>query len=106
MNRPDRSREMARAKVTVGTRIYYTGDMANPDDFGTVTQIIPGNKYSPELVEVTLDDGRIRKPYASMIEDTYAGSHTTRFVTLEAYDAWCKAAIEDMQRQYAHLLGK
>ena len=43
--------------IKTSTRIYYTGDMANADDYGTITAVTPcdfyGFKYSVEL-----DDGR------------------------------------------------
>ncbi len=87
---------MAIAKVTVGTRIYYTGDNANIEDFGTVTEIQTATHYTPEIAVVMLDNGRIRKPYATMIGDTYNGSHNPRFVIAVAYDAWRNAGYEKL----------
>lgn len=39
----------------IGRRIYYTGDMANIDDNGTVTAVHNDNR----TVDIELDDGRI-----------------------------------------------
>jgi hypothetical protein len=43
---------------TIGTRIRYTGDRANPSGDGYAVRFVPADKYSPEGVDVALDDGR------------------------------------------------
>jgi len=45
-------------KLSNGQRIYYTGDMANIEDYGTVTNIRPPNRFYGESYDITLDDGR------------------------------------------------
>lgn len=42
----------------VGVRIYYSGDMANMPTYGTITKVLPSNKYSPESVKISYDESR------------------------------------------------
>lgn len=52
--------EQAREKEirTVGTRIHYTGDMANSESFGVVTKVLENDKYNYNQIEITFDDER------------------------------------------------
>jgi len=50
-----------KALYKIGTRIYYTGDQANIEDYGTVTKFNDPTKYSPQTVDIKLDDGRVFK---------------------------------------------
>lgn len=45
-------------EVTIGTRIYYTGDQANGSSAGTVIEIIPATKYGPEEAVIMYDEER------------------------------------------------
>ena len=95
---------MAKATVTVGSRIYYTGDMANIDGVGTVIKIIPASNYAPEMAVVHLDDGRDCTPATMSIEDEYKGHCGVRFVTEEAYQSWREAKLEEMKQAVAKLM--
>lgn len=44
--------------IQIGTRVYYTGDMANLPSLGTVTKYYERGKYNPEAVEITFDEER------------------------------------------------
>ena len=66
------------ASVEVNDRLYYTGDMANPDGWGTVRGVTP-----PE-VEMVCDDGRVFHILAYTIGDTYKGHCDPPFVTAKA----------------------
>lgn len=84
---------MAQALVTVGTRVYNHGDMANPSHHGTITRIIPASNYAPQQVEITRDepmDGFKDSyvVYASMVGDEFKGHSGTRIVTETAYQIW------------------
>jgi hypothetical protein len=46
------------ARFTVGTEIYYKGDMANSDGYGRITAIRQPTKWNPLSVDVRLDDDR------------------------------------------------
>lgn len=41
-----------------GTRVYYTGDMANMSSFGTITAYHPRGQYTPESVDIKYDEIR------------------------------------------------
>jgi len=73
-------------KLNVGTRIFNGGDMANPEHFGTITNIITG-RFGTQI-EITPDEEAERKPYSvppCMFSETYLGHGGTRFVTESAY---------------------
>ena len=73
--------------LPVGARIYTTGDMANPDGFGTIAkQSI--DKWG-QFVDVSMDDGRkIKRLPVSGFTSEFLGYGGTRFVTLAAYNAF------------------
>jgi len=45
-------------KFKLGTRIYYTGDMANMGSEGTIIKYRPREKYIPESVDIQYDEDR------------------------------------------------
>lgn len=59
-----------------GKRIYYTGDQANQDSWGTIINVRPADKWGPESVDISFDDERFegdnerlsRGIYVSMFE--------------------------------------
>jgi hypothetical protein len=67
-----------------GTRIYYRGDMANRDGFGTVTAQFPSDRFADQI-EITMDDGRVISIPDGMVKTQDTGNGLTRFVTYEAY---------------------
>lgn len=46
------------AQLTEGTRIYYTGDMANQSGLGTITKAWFDAKWGYHLVDIAMDDER------------------------------------------------
>ena len=89
-------------KLDVGTRIFYTGDMANSDGFGVVTKKIPEGSYNSACVEIKMDDGREMKMLPELLfSPKYSGNGSTRFVTEKAYKEWRKASIARMRAEYA-----
>lgn len=83
----------------IGTKVYYTGDMANHDGFFTITGHCLGGTY-----DLTEDAGEMshnrtmRGVYR--ISDTYDGTCRDRFVTAAARDAFRNARIEESKREY------
>lgn len=69
--------------LTNGTKVYYTGDMANASGNFTVTGV---SGYSVTLVEN--DGDRKFSVYQSQIGNVYNGTCNPRFVTEEARQAW------------------
>jgi len=47
-----------RTAIEIGTRIHYTGDVANNPGEGRVTGVVPCDWYGFKIT-VTLDDGRV-----------------------------------------------
>lgn len=87
------------ADVAIGTRIYYTGDMANLEGFGTVTDRKEDPRFAAQ-VEVTMDDGRKLWIYPIGIADRYEGHGGTRFVTEAAYREWKAARLRRMVAEF------
>ena len=71
-----------------GTRIYYTGDIANDDGTGTITEI-KETKWGTDII-IKMDDSRDITVSPCNFSDEYKGNGSTRFVTLEAYNTYRK----------------
>jgi hypothetical protein len=72
------------SKLQKGCRIYYTGDMANDEGFGTITNV-KTSKWGTSY-DIAYDDGRNTNIDKCAFSDEYLGHGGTRFVTLEAYN--------------------
>ncbi len=88
-------------KITSGTRIYYTGDMANNDGHGTITKI-ETSKWSTGEAFITMDDGREFTTYVRGIGITYKGHCGTRFVTVAAVNAYWSAKNNAYKNEPEH----
>lgn len=91
--------------LPIGTRIYYTGDMANGSSQGTVVAYYPRTRYSPESVDILLDDERFDGDTSRMAKRVpliaFDPSPGRRFHLLAEYEAERKARLEEMQRRFA-----
>ena len=67
-----------------GTRIYYTGDMANSEGTGTIAEI-KETKWGTDVI-IKMDDSRDVTVSPCNFSDEYSGNGSTRFVTLRAYN--------------------
>ena len=76
-------------KLSQGTKTYYTGDRANSDGFGVVTDSYLGQ------VHIVMDDGRDFWVSESAFSEKYLGHGGTRFVTKAAYTEWREARIKE-----------
>ena len=82
--------------LTVGTRIYNHGDMANFDHFGTITKITRDPRFSDQY-EITPDDEEEKEAYwisPIAFSKEYKGHGGTRIVTEESYKEWRQAQIK------------
>jgi len=104
---------MLKETLTVGTRIYNHGDMANASHFGTIIAII--NSGYGTHYKIKIDDEpegrRPRTTYeytapASMFCEEFKGHSGTRFVTETEYDRWHAASIAEMERQMRATLNR
>jgi hypothetical protein len=83
---------MTSINLSVGTRIYTTGDMANASGFGTVTANNGAN------VRIAMDDGRTINVPPFMFSARYLGHCGTRFVTEAAHNEWWTAQMQAASR--------
>lgn len=79
--------------ITNGSKVYYTGDMANASGNFTVTA---QNGHNVLLTEV--DGDRKFWVYPSQIGNVYAGHCNPRFVTEEARQAYRARAVAVLSR--------
>ena len=98
--------------LEIGTKIYYTGDMANREGFGTITKV-GGDalflkcfryRFVSRWYDITMDNGRVfpSLPHTSF-SAKFSGGGLTRFVTKQAYQNWRnaesrRAALEQIER--------
>ena len=69
-------------EITIGTRIFYTGDIANNEDWGTVSR-----RLSDGVIALKMDEDKEEWLIEeAQIGDVYEGHCDPRFVTLRAYD--------------------
>ena len=72
-------------KLEKGTKIYYSGDMANCEGFGVITKTY-NDKYG-DFVDIKMDDGGEKnRLYKMAFSEKYSGNGSTRFVTKKAYE--------------------
>lgn len=100
-------------EIKVGTRVYNRGDMANPDQFGTITKIEGGNitiesdntglELYPDVERLAKDKPYVYTVPACMVSTIDKGNGLTRIVTEAAYLAFRKARVDAL---YASLGGK
>lgn len=73
-----------------GTRIYYTGDMANCSSYGTITAQRPPSRFMDESVDILLDEERFEDDTDREIKGIHLGMFNPgsgqRFYLAEAYD--------------------
>ena len=87
---------MDKTKLQPGTRIYYTGDMANSEDHGVITKRY--NDRWGDFVDITLDDGReFRGVYVIAFEP----GPGRRFMLEEEWQEQRNAAVNNFNQRYA-----
>ena len=85
-----------------GTRIYYTGDMANIEDFGTISRVVHSPRWGTSY-DIVLDDGRLLRGISPM---NFAPSPGRRFWPLNEWEARRTERIADMQKRYHEVLAQ
>ncbi len=85
-------------QLTKGTRIWYHGDQANAEGFGTIIDIEAATYYGPETAIIEMDDGRQMTISTMAFHEKYEGHGGTRFTTAEAYEAHYQEEIARMKR--------
>jgi hypothetical protein len=83
--------------MNIGTRIYYTGDMANQDGFGEIIAVHgPDRWYSGNCYDIRMEDGRLWKRVMDCQIQTKDRRPGERFMTVEVYQADRQARIAQM----------
>ena len=84
------------SQLQAGTRIYYTGDMANCPDFGTITKRQPIDpRWNYKQVDVALDDGR---KWRGVMLAGFQPSPGKRWWLESDYEADRQRRIDEMKR--------
>ncbi len=88
-------------ELTLGQRIFYTGDMANFEDAGTVIAVNPPTKFSRQGdYNLELDDGRVFRRISPLSFDPGPGR---RFMPLDEYHASRRKEIQLAQKAFKQL---
>ena len=80
--------------LSENTRIYYGGDMANDSGLGTI--VLNNSDKWGNWVNILMDDGRTMHIPTSGFSPVYKGHGGTRFVTIDAYNAYRKNGLAQM----------
>jgi hypothetical protein len=82
----------------IGRRIYYTGDMANPDGEGVIIAYRPADRWHSGSFDVRLDDGR---DWRGIHPASFDPSPGRRFWLLDEWEAARQLRIEAMKAAMA-----
>jgi hypothetical protein len=90
-------------RLTKGTRIYFSGDMANLASYGIITEEIPADRFQMESVKVKWENERFEgdKMESVLTKNLFIPDRTgTRFYIAEDYQRERRKAIKKLlQRQ-------
>ena len=89
--------------LTIGTAVYYTGDMANASAYGTVVAIRAGNRWGNLSYDVEFEDGRSSKGISPLAFEPGPGR---RFWLLSEWTQDRNAKIAAMKAAYEALMAK
>jgi len=81
------------AKMTAGTRIYYTGDMANLESEGTIYNVVDSLRWGLSY-DLHLDDGRI---FRGVFPTSFTPGPGRRFWPLAEWEERRAERIKEMQ---------
>lgn len=85
-------------ELSIGTRIYYTGDMANHEAFGTITKIEPCKFYQWSItIEYDKEDDKANSVLSPM---NFSQGPGRRFMTEEQLNSERQAKIEAFNLRY------
>ncbi len=85
--------------LTAGTEIYYTGDMANADGYGTITKVREPTRFAPVSYDIAMADGReMRGIYHHAFQPTIG----RRFWLKTEHEAERAKRIAEMQLRLAN----
>jgi len=87
-------------ELKLNDEVYYTGDMANNDGFGIITNIV-SDKWGTKIT-IKLDDDRIFTTSVSSFGE-YKGTCNPRFTTKESYDNFRNNQMEILHKRLVEM---
>ena len=84
------------SNLQIGEKIYYSGDQANIEGFGTITNTNPNGWYGMQY-EITMEDERIKKAILPLMFEKSPGR---RFQLLTEYNEEREKIIAQMKARY------
>lgn len=98
--------------LKVGDRVYYRGDMANPEAWLVVKLVRPADRWGPESYDFNVESGgfegqkEIKGIARHMVNAEDSGNGSTRFVTEAAYKALRAARMAEWGAVVARMKAK
>lgn len=90
---------MSYTNMPKGTRVYYTGDMANIEAEGTICRVNPAGTWGMSY-DIVFDDGRLFRGVNPLSFEAGPGR---RFWPLDEWMEHRQQRIEAMQQRYKEL---
>ena len=91
-------------ELAAGDQIYYTGDVANEDWWGTITEMLPGGFAVIKIDDPTLLGAVTTVAYWN-IGAEYKGHGNPRFYTEAAVKGYRAKQIASMKAAFSHANG-
>lgn len=85
------------ANLSVGTRVHYTGDMANMPAVGTITEVY-SDRWGNHIRIVWDEEDGEQKPESVVSPANFGKTLSHRFWTMDDWQADRNAKIAQMQR--------
>jgi hypothetical protein len=92
-------------KMTIGTKIYYRGDMANREGFGEIVEIIESERFGQD-VKIKFEDGRETIIKTRQIDTEDTGDGRTRFCTEWAYLKKRKQQMDEYKKWATEMIAR
>ncbi len=83
-------------------RVFFHGDRANQEGFGSVVETIDNKDGFSVERKVKMDDGRVFWVSGNSFSDKYEGNGLTRWVTAEAYEKWRQEQLQRLRKEGGH----
>lgn len=83
--------------LQVGERVYYTGDMANVDGCGSITEVHGPDRFYARWYTVKLDDGRESRGIMPSNFGHPSKNRGERFQVLAERTAWREEQIANLR---------
>ncbi len=90
-------------RIEKGTRVYYTGDMANFPSYGTVLRCYSATRYTPETVDIAFDEqtfeGDVMRVARRVPVSNFSAGPGCRFWLARDWDARKRAVLAQLRER-------